>query len=179
MPCGCSAAGSGRSTTMLSIVSRTNFMSWRWAPSIARPIGTPCPSVNRLRFAPFFPGRWDCCRYLPRPGVLWSSLRPCLAKPNRSLVARQTVPRRLSIASERPPLVPIPEIGHGRSSQDRDRFDRGLSIGNRSETHKRWHRHICDLAHAVARRQSDGCSHGSVAAVAARPTIRPICGSTS
>src|SRR5512136_869869 len=37
---------------MLSIVARTNFMSWRLAPSAARPIGPPCPSVNRLRLTP-------------------------------------------------------------------------------------------------------------------------------
>ena len=40
---------------MFSIVSRTNFMSLRLAPSTANPIGTPCPSVKRLCFAPFSP----------------------------------------------------------------------------------------------------------------------------
>src|SRR5437764_10140269 len=54
---------------MLSMVGRTSFISWRLAPSIARPIGTPCPSVSRLRFTPllprsvglgpvFFPAQW-------------------------------------------------------------------------------------------------------------------------
>src|SRR5438270_3942555 len=40
---------------MLSIVGRTSFISWRLAPSIARPMGTPCPSVSRLRFTPLLP----------------------------------------------------------------------------------------------------------------------------
>src|SRR5262245_8022407 len=30
-------------------------MSWRLAPSIVTPIGLPCPSVSRLRFAPSLP----------------------------------------------------------------------------------------------------------------------------
>src|SRR5919199_4984088 len=40
---------------MLSIVACTSFMSCRFAPSIARPIGTPCPSVRRLRLTPRLP----------------------------------------------------------------------------------------------------------------------------
>jgi hypothetical protein len=40
---------------MLSMVGRTSFISWRLAPSIVRPIGTPCPSVSRLRFTPLLP----------------------------------------------------------------------------------------------------------------------------
>src|SRR5262245_9382337 len=52
MPCGCSSVGLGRVVTMLSIVARTNFISWRLAPSTTKPIGTPCPSVNRLRLTP-------------------------------------------------------------------------------------------------------------------------------
>src|SRR5947207_2095589 len=40
---------------MLSIVDRTRFISWRLAPSISRPIGTPCPSVSKLRFTPLLP----------------------------------------------------------------------------------------------------------------------------
>src|SRR5258708_32084359 len=40
---------------MLSMVGRTSFMSWRFAPSIVRPIGTPCPSVSKLRLTPLLP----------------------------------------------------------------------------------------------------------------------------
>src|SRR5690348_239577 len=54
---------------MPSMVGRTNFISWRLAPSIATLIGTPCPSVSTLRFTPrlprsvglgpvFFPAQW-------------------------------------------------------------------------------------------------------------------------
>src|SRR2546430_2725966 len=55
MPCGCSSVGSGRSTTMLSMVGRSNFISWRLAPSSAKPIGTPWPSLSTLRFTPLLP----------------------------------------------------------------------------------------------------------------------------
>src|SRR5215210_3698825 len=69
MPCGASGVTAGRSTTRLSIVARTNFISCRLAPSIANPIGTPWPSVSRLRLTPrlprsvglrpvFFPAQW-------------------------------------------------------------------------------------------------------------------------
>src|SRR5262245_33239594 len=54
MPCGSSALGTGRSTGMLSMVSRTIFMSGRLAPSIATPTGTPWPSTNWLRLTPCF-----------------------------------------------------------------------------------------------------------------------------
>ncbi len=40
---------------ILSIVERSSFMSWRWAPSILTPMGTPCPSVSRRRFTPPLP----------------------------------------------------------------------------------------------------------------------------
>src|SRR5512135_2640232 len=40
---------------ILSRVGRLSFISWRLAPSIAMPIGTPCPSVSRLRFTPRLP----------------------------------------------------------------------------------------------------------------------------
>jgi len=55
MPCGRSSVGAGRSTTMLAIVARTSFMSWRLAPAIAATMGTPCPSVSTDRLTPAFP----------------------------------------------------------------------------------------------------------------------------
>src|SRR5919202_87513 len=40
---------------MPSIVARTSFESCRLAPSTAKPIGTPCPSVSKLRLTPCLP----------------------------------------------------------------------------------------------------------------------------
>src|SRR5262245_20148460 len=52
MPCGRASVGAGRSTGILSMVSRTIFRSGRLAPSTARPTGTPWPSTSRLRLTP-------------------------------------------------------------------------------------------------------------------------------
>src|SRR5258708_25159453 len=52
------------------MVSPTILKSWRLAPSTARPMGRPLPSVSRLRFVPplarsvglgpvFFPAEWS------------------------------------------------------------------------------------------------------------------------
>ena len=40
---------------MLSSVASTSFLSWRLAPSTARPTGTPLASVSRLRLVPRLP----------------------------------------------------------------------------------------------------------------------------
>src|SRR5215210_4589595 len=86
MPCGASGVTAGRSTTRLSIVARTNFISCRLAPSIANPIGTPWPSVSRLRLTP--------C--LPRS----VGLRPVFSPPERCLGHR-------SIHTQPVPVDPV------------------------------------------------------------------------
>src|SRR5262245_24783496 len=40
---------------MLSSVASTSFLSWRLAPSMASPTGTPSASTSRLRLAPRLP----------------------------------------------------------------------------------------------------------------------------
>ncbi len=52
MPCGFFFVGFGRLIGMLAIVSFVILESFRFAPSIAMPMGIPCPLVSRLRFAP-------------------------------------------------------------------------------------------------------------------------------
>src|SRR3954447_9659527 len=49
------SSGSGRSTTIASIVSFRSFCSTTFAPAIATPNGPPSPSVTRLFFVPFLP----------------------------------------------------------------------------------------------------------------------------
>src|SRR3954447_399346 len=49
------SSGSGRSTTIASIVSFRSFCSTTFAPAIATPNGPPSPSVSRLFFVPFLP----------------------------------------------------------------------------------------------------------------------------
>src|SRR5258706_4268973 len=82
MPCGRSAVGSGRSTTRLSMVGRTNFMSCRLAPSTTRPSGTPCPSVSTLRLTPD----------LPRSVGLGPAFPPAQGRLGQRPIHRQPVP---------------------------------------------------------------------------------------
>jgi len=53
MPCGVSSVGSGRSIGIESSVGFSNLWSLRLAPSWSSPIGTPAPSEQTERFAPF------------------------------------------------------------------------------------------------------------------------------
>src|SRR3712207_3859399 len=80
---------------MLSMVARTSFMSCRLAPSIANPIGTPCPSVSTLRLTP--------C--LPRS----VGLRPVFFPPERCL-------RHRAIPTQPGPVnaVPVVKLRHPR-----------------------------------------------------------------
>src|SRR6185312_11590534 len=52
MPCGARRVGRGRSTGMLSMVSRAILKSLRLAPSTATPTGTPDASAMTLRLVP-------------------------------------------------------------------------------------------------------------------------------
>src|SRR4051795_3989066 len=49
------SAGSGRSTTIASIVSFNSFCSTTFAPAITTPRGPQSPSVSRLFLVPFLP----------------------------------------------------------------------------------------------------------------------------
>src|SRR4051812_6374372 len=49
------SAGSGRSTTIASIVARRSFCSTTLAPAITTPRGPPSPSVSRLFLVPRLP----------------------------------------------------------------------------------------------------------------------------
>ena len=55
IPCGRDFVGLGRSTGMLSSVGFRSLQSWRFAPSMAMPMGTPAPSVWIDRFVPDLP----------------------------------------------------------------------------------------------------------------------------
>src|SRR3954469_18058684 len=53
--CCSTSSGSGRSTTIASIVSFNSFCSTTFAPAITTPRGPPSPSVSRLFLVPFLP----------------------------------------------------------------------------------------------------------------------------
>ena len=76
-PWGCSGLGAGRDTGRLSTVTRTSFMSWRLAPSTARPTGTPWASVSRLRLTPRLPRSVGLAPvFFPTQGRFGHGLRP-------------------------------------------------------------------------------------------------------
>src|SRR3954471_7464053 len=53
--CGSSAVGTGRSTTIASIVASRSFCSTSLAPAITTPSGPPAPSTRTLFLVPFLP----------------------------------------------------------------------------------------------------------------------------
>src|SRR5512135_1260925 len=53
--CVSSAVGSGRSTTIASIVASNSFCSTTLAPAITTPSGPPSPSLRTLFLVPFLP----------------------------------------------------------------------------------------------------------------------------
>src|SRR5215472_4195119 len=61
------------STTILPMVGRTSFISWRLAPSIVRPMGSPCPSESLLRLTPLLPRSVGLGPVFSHPTGLWSS----------------------------------------------------------------------------------------------------------
>ena len=64
LPWGVSGVGSGRARGRLAMGARARWQSWRFAPSPARPTGTPPPSVSTRRVVPIWPrsvGFWPTC----------------------------------------------------------------------------------------------------------------------
>src|SRR6266576_613208 len=98
---------------MLSIVDRTSFISWRCAPSIVSPIGTPCPSVSRLRFTPLLPRSVGLGPvFSPLKGADAAWLRPSRARPSQSRITHQTAPLLRALARERRRFSPTLESEH-------------------------------------------------------------------
>jgi hypothetical protein len=89
--------------------ARAILKSWRFAPSTARPMGTPPPSVRMLRLVPIFPRSVGVL-----PAVFPPQWRlghgpihgePCPVNPLQGLVCHQTTPPpREAYASRRPLL---------------------------------------------------------------------------
>src|SRR4051812_8372560 len=104
---------------MLSRVASATFLSWRLAPSTARPTGTPRASVSRLRFVPS----------LPRS----VGFRPVRSPPSGALVIAP------SIASQDQSSPTNRPWGYGRrtdagvevagATRSAPRGDRGFAIG--------------------------------------------------
>jgi hypothetical protein len=113
---------------MLSIVSRTRFISWRLAPSTASPMGTPCPSVRTLRFTPLFALSVGLDPLFFRPAALFPSHHPGSTTPIPGLATRQTVRPLPARTSQTHPPPPTPENDHAPWNGDKSLFHPGHPI---------------------------------------------------
>src|SRR5437764_9062519 len=141
---------------MLSIVGRSSFLSWRLAPSIVRPMGTPCPSVSRLRFTPLLPRSVGLGPvFSPPKGAAGSWPRPSRASSSQSRTAHQTAPPLLARVREKHWLSPTLESDHARWNAYTARSDPGPAIGSPFAAHKRWHQHKLDRTRVDVPHQND------------------------
>ena len=106
--------GSGRSTTMASLVGPVNFMACPLAPATARPMGMPCPSVSKLRLVPDLPPSvgWGPVPFPPTEP--WLSPRPWTATLNPTRSSRRIPAPPPATISRTRRLFATPEIDHGR-----------------------------------------------------------------
>jgi len=72
-----------------SMVAHTRFISWRLAPSIATPMGTPCPSFSNDHSMPAFPRSVGLGPVFYLRASPWSSPRLCSASPSQRLSVHQ------------------------------------------------------------------------------------------
>ncbi len=114
---------------------------------------------------------WVCAAFFPRPAGLSSWHRPYSATPNPCLSIRQSVRRRTARISKRHQQLPILESACAPSNPNRDPFHPALSTDSPSARHRKFHRHICGLAHVAVCRRSDGYSCESVATVGTQSIV--------
>src|SRR5438105_15929243 len=97
---------------MLFRVASTSFLSWRLAPSIAKPTGTPLASTSRLRLAPRLPRSVGFLPvFFPPEGGLGHApvhRQPRPVDPLPVVVGEQArLPHRLEDALLHPPLEAV------------------------------------------------------------------------
>ena len=88
--------GSGRSTAMLALVARVSLTSLRLAPSTARPMGPPPPSVSTLRCVPSVPRSVGCLPtvFPPKRGVGHGAIHgePCPVHTLYGILVHEALP---------------------------------------------------------------------------------------
>src|SRR5512135_3163028 len=109
--CCSTSCGSGRSTTIASIVASSNLQSGTFAPATTAPSGPPSPSVTRLFLVPFFPRSVGFLPtfFPPEPGLAQhpvSRLPLPLHAAEFVALGDQHRPDLLEHASGSPPLEP-------------------------------------------------------------------------
>ena len=184
-PCGCGQAlAQGRSTTILSRVARTSFMS-RAVGAGHRPTrcGTPWPGGQQAPLdAVFAAVRWGWGRvFSPPNGAL--VIAPSILEPltSRCPAVHRTAPRPPARAAKTRRPAPTPDTDHGRSNaRYTARSDpKRLPLATGAQARRRWHRRTTDPARAADRRRNGACSHatgkrGSKTAHKASETRKPV-----
>ena len=139
IPWGCAGLGVGRDIGRRSTVTRTSFMSWRLAPSTARPTGTHWASVNRLRLTPRLPRSVGLAPVFPRPRETWSWHRPGSPNSSPAPSVRHSVPVPPATVPGTPQRRPILESAGGRWTRSRCPWRPRLSTGSRCAARRRFH----------------------------------------
>ncbi len=154
-------------------MARTSLTSCRLAPSIARPSGTPCPAVRRLRFTPALPRSVGLGPvFFPR--VVLSSLRhPYFTIANQCLATQRTARPQPARTSGTRPLRPIPESDHGRWTWHTNPSHSTPPIDRPFAGHTRSHPHSGDRAPMDGHQRNGGCLRGEAAVAPALPTGHP------
>ena len=143
-------------------------------------MGTPCPSVSRLRLTPL----------LPRSVGLGPVFFPAQRRFGHGPIHREPVPidsagllkllqSGLPQLEEDSGLPPTLESGHGPSNARTTWSDPGLATDSQCATHRKWHRHSRDRARVGVLPQSDAYSHALAAVAATPPTTHQKCESLS
>ena len=116
MCCGSSFVGSGRSTTILSIVAARSLRSRTFAPAITTPSGPPSPSVTMLFLVPFFPRSVGFLPVFFPPKRALPSIASAAATPTAPRRVRHTRRPRPPRLARRSLLQPSAGTSRGRCS---------------------------------------------------------------
>ena len=136
----------------------TILKSLRFAPSTARPIGTPHPSGEHAPLGPELPAIGRILAHLfPPPGGLWSSPRPWPATPSQCPARPRTQPGPPQKAKKTPAAAHSWQRRGAELLEQRPvscqafhwhpvrRTKKMASMARRSSTRGRWHPRGCDF----------------------------------
>jgi len=110
--------------------------------------------------------------FFPRPAELWSWHHPWAAKTSRYLSIHHSLPKPMSIVSERPRPWSTLENGCGLCYSNKYLFHSERSTDSRFAIQKRFHPWPCDLTLLACHHRNDGYSDALATAARFFPIIR-------
>jgi hypothetical protein len=158
---------------MFSIVSRTSFIAWQFAPSTARPMGPPCPSVRRLLLVPCLPRSVGCLPVsAPPSGAV--VMAPSILNHSQSIPFHAS--KRSTSTCQRFKNTPAFTHAWKRSwAVEPNRSHLGLSTGSRCARRRKWRRRTLGLTAADDLHPVGGYADAPEAGVEAPPTVHRKC----